>query len=318
MASRLDPRRRARLRRRVLDWYAGAARPLAFRATSDPWAILVSEVMAQQTQAARAAEAWSGFIGRFPTPASLAEAPLAEVLRAWRGLGYNRRAVSLQRTAAAIVRDHGGTVPSDLVALQRLPGIGPYTARAVAGLAFGRRVGAVDTNVLRVLGRAFFDDATPAAASLQVLADELVPPRSPGTWTHALMDVGATLCRPRAPRCRECPIRPDCAWASRHRDSGLTPAPREEAPAGRGIRGSSSAASRARPQRVAFTATSRWLRGRILDRLRDLDDGAWLPFGEGIGGHDPAAVAVALAALARDGLLELRSTNPPAARLPHA
>ncbi|HJW22573.1 MAG TPA: A/G-specific adenine glycosylase [Candidatus Limnocylindrales bacterium] len=284
----------------MLRWYARRGRPLAFRATSDPWAILVSEVMAQQTQAARAAEAWSRFMASYPSPAALASAPLADVLRAWRGLGYNRRAVLLQRAAIAIVRGHRGAVPSDLDALDRLPGVGPYTARAVAALAFGRRVGAVDTNVRRVLTRAFFDDpAGPPAdpASLQALADVLAPPTAPGTWTHALMDVGATVCRIRSPRCAACPLAFACAWAAGRRASVAAGVARRERP---------------------FTTTSRWLRGRILDRLRDLDDGAWLAFGEAIGTHDIAAVAAALESLRRDALVELRGTAPAEARLPHA
>ena len=295
-----DAASRARIRRRVLDWYARTARPLAFRETSDPWAILVSEVMAQQTQAARAAEAWTRFMAAWPTPAALATASPADVLRAWRGLGYNRRAIALQRAARAIVDEHGGQVPADLEALRRLPGIGPYSARAVAALAFGRRVGAVDTNVRRVLGRAFFDEP-PDATALQALADALVPRRRPGLWTHALMDIGATLCRIRSPRCDACPLRTWCAYAATTTGPGATPAPR----------------SRVRSREPAFATSSRWLRGRILDRLRDLGDGAWLTFDEAIGGHDVAAVATALDRLAGEGLLELRGGDgSPAARLP--
>lgn len=283
-----DARARSRIRRRVLDWYARTARPLAFRETSDPWAILVSEVMAQQTQAARAAEAWTRFIGTYPTPGLLAAAPTADVLRAWRGLGYNRRAVALQRAARVIVDEHGGQVPADLQALQRLPGIGPYSARAVAALAFGRRAGAVDTNVRRVLGRAFFDER-PDANGLQELADTLVPRRRPGLWTHAIMDIGATLCRIRAPRCDACPLRSWCAYAG---TPGAPIVARRPAPRAR--------------REPAFAASTRWLRGRILDRLRDLADGRWLAFDDAIGEHDPAAVAVTLRSLAGEGLLELR------------
>jgi A/G-specific adenine glycosylase len=283
----------------VLGWYARTARPLAFRDTSDPWAILVSEVMAQQTQAARAAEAWTGFMAAYPTPAALADASPADVLRAWRGLGYNRRAIALQRAARVIVVEHGGRVPPDLEALRRLPGIGPYSARAVAALAFGRHVGAVDTNVRRVLGRAFFDEP-PAAAELQALADALVPRRRPGLWTHAVMDIGATVCRIRAPRCDACPLRSWCAYAAAPEGSGPRRQPR-----------------RAERHEPAFTSSSRWLRGRILDRLRDLGDGSWLAFGEGIGSHDTAAIAAALRRLAGEGLLELREGgSAPEARLP--
>ncbi|HET9682151.1 MAG TPA: A/G-specific adenine glycosylase [Candidatus Limnocylindrales bacterium] len=308
MASAPDVARIRRVRRRVLGWYATRGRPLAFRATSDPWAILVSEVMAQQTQAARAAEAWSGFMAAYATPSALAQAPVAEVLRAWRGLGYNRRAVSLHRAAAMIVTEHGGRVPRELDALRRLPGVGPYTARAVAALAFGLPVGAVDTNVRRVLGRAFFGAAGPLEvdpAAMQATADQLAPRTRPGAWTHALMDLGATVCVSREPRCDACPIRPSCAWASVHPEVGVTPTRRP------------GASPRSASRRGGFETTSRWLRGRILDRLRDLGDGAWLAFDGPIGVHGLDAVLRALTAMARDGLLELRTANPPEARLPH-
>lgn len=239
----------------------------------------------------------------YPTPAALAAAPPADVLRAWRGLGYNRRAIALQRAAATIVAEHGGEVPSDIAALQRLPGIGPYSARAVAALAFGRRVGAIDTNVRRVLGRAFFDEP-PNPTALQALADELAPRARPGLWTHALMDIGATLCRIRSPRCAACPLRADCRYAASTRHAASR---------------SGAAGTRRSPYGAAnggFPATSRWLRGRILDRLRDLDDGAWLAFDAPIGGHGPASIIVALRAMAIDGLLELHDGAKPEARLP--
>ena len=143
----------------ILDWYAAHGRTLAFRATTDPYAILVSEAMAQQTQAARAGEAWIRFMEAFPTAEALAAATPADVLRAWQGLGYNRRALNLWRAARQIVEVHGGEVPADLRALEALPGVGPYTARAVAAIAFGMPVGAVDTNVRRVLGRMVAGDA---------------------------------------------------------------------------------------------------------------------------------------------------------------
>ena len=141
------------LRDAILAWYGERGRRLPFRATTDPYAILVSEAMAQQTQAARAGEPWVGFMARFPTVGALAAATPADVLRAWQGLGYNRRALNLWRAAGRIVEAFDGQVPRDLAALESLPGVGPYTARAVAAIAFGMPVGAVDTNVRRVLGR---------------------------------------------------------------------------------------------------------------------------------------------------------------------
>src|SRR5262249_10335835 len=147
------------IRESVLGWYRANGRPLAFRRTGDPWAILVSEFMAQQTQASRAAEAWERFVERYSTPATFAAATPADALRAWRGLGSSRRALALRAAAIDIVVRHGGNVPSTVEALDALPGVGPYTARALAALAFGVRVGAVDTNVRRVLSRALFEEA---------------------------------------------------------------------------------------------------------------------------------------------------------------
>jgi A/G-specific adenine glycosylase len=287
----------------VLGWYAVSARPLAFRSTSDPWAILVSEFMAQQTQAARAAEAWTRFLAEFPTPAALAAATPAAALRAWRGLGYNRRALALRATAVIIVAEHDGQVPGELEALRRLPGVGPYTARAIAALAFGRRVGAVDTNVRRVLTRAIGGRDGLEAASVQIVADELVPVDRPGLWTHALMDIGATFCKARTPRCEACPLQPWCRFAS------MADAVTRWPPA--------QAAGRPRATTLPFRSSSRWLRGRILDRLRDTVDGEWVRFDDPIGEHDRLAVVDALLRLARDRLVEIDPSSRPAeARLP--
>jgi len=296
----------------ILAWYAERGRPLAFRRTTDPYAILVSEAMAQQTQAARAAEAWTRFLAEFPTVRALAGATPAAVLRAWRGLGYNRRALALRGAALAIVEEHGGQVPDDLDALRRLPGVGPYTARAVAALAFGRRVGAVDTNVRRVLNRAVggrlgaFTEAV-----LQDVADASVPADRPGHWTHALMDLGATFCKPRAPRCPACPARDWCRAAldgTAELGSPVQAAGRGELPGPR----------RTHVTPAPFVTTSRWLRGRILDRLRDAPSDSWARFEGPLGDHDGAAVQRALLRLAGEGLAERHPTDPALARLPTA
>lgn len=275
-------------REAILAWYAERGRPLAFRRTSDPYAILVSEAMAQQTQAPRAAAYWERFMERFPTVQALAAATPADVLRQWAGLGYDRRAVALWRAARVIVDEHDGRVPATVAELTSLPGVGPYTARAVAALAYGVPVGAVDVNVRRVLGRivAGSPDAL-APAALQTVADAAVPRDGPGRWTHALMDVGATLCRPRRPRCTECPARPWCRAARIGTPSGDGPA----------------RAVRERP--APFASTVRWLRGRILDRLREHDDGVWVELDGGIGEHDHDRVLDAARALASEGLIEV-------------
>jgi A/G-specific adenine glycosylase len=272
----------------ILTWYRRSGRSLPFRGTKDPYAVLVSEAMAQQTQAARAGEAWERFMARFPTVHALAAATPADVLRAWQGLGYNRRALSLQRAARQVVERHNGRVPVDLAALLALPGVGPYTARAVAAIAFGQPTGAVDTNVRRVLGRIVSGAARIPASELQRVADAVVPIGQAADWTHALMDLGATVCRPRRPACEACPAEAWCSFAG-------------------GPRPTAAAASVARPRAapIAFASTSRWLRGRIVDRLRSAPDGAWARIEGPIGQHDEAAVSAALAALADEGLIEL-------------
>jgi A/G-specific adenine glycosylase len=267
----------------VLDWYASNGRDLAFRRTRDPWAILVSEVVAQQTQAARAAAAWTRFMAEFPTPDALAAVSPATVIRAWRGLGYNSRAVRLREAAIRIVEDHDGRVPDSLEELQALPGIGPYTARAVLTFAFDQPIAPLDTNIRRVLDRAL--GPLPASlAARQSAADGLVPNGSAAEWGHALMDLGATICVARSPRCDACPIRPWCVARARQADPWR----------GRG----------ARPA-TPFPATTRWLRGRILDRLRDGPDGAWVRFDEAIGTHAHQAVVAELGRMSADGLLEV-------------
>jgi A/G-specific adenine glycosylase len=289
----------AEMQSAVLDWYAANARDLAFRRTTDPWAILVSEVIAQQTQAARAAEAWTRFIDQFPIPAGLAAASPATVLRAWRGLGYNRRALALRRAAIAIVEDHGGRVPDSLDELVRLPGVGPYTARAVLAIAFNQPVAALDTNIRRVLSRAFIAEPHVPAATFQALADALVPAGRAATWTHALMDVGAAFCRKRDPRCAACPLRAYCTFATQ---------PPSRQP------GSAKPSSNARGA-IRFESTTRWLRGRILDYLRDAPDGHSIAFATAIGTHHRDAIREALEDLAAEGLLEL-DPSATAARFP--
>jgi A/G-specific adenine glycosylase len=215
-------------RARVLAWFASTGRDLPWRATRDPYRVLVAEVLAQQTQAARAAAAWPRFLERFPDERALAAAAPAEVLRAWQGLGYNRRALALRQTALA-VQERGGW-PGTVEELAALPGVGPYTARAVACFALGLRVAPVDTNVARVLARSLAgtdpSELTPAAR--QRLADQALPPEEAWAWSSALMDVGALHCRPR-PRCGGCPLEPTCRWRALG-PAAPPPRPRAQAP----------------------------------------------------------------------------------------
>ena len=200
----------ARVRSSLLAWYASEHRDFPWRHTSDPYAVMVSEVMLQQTQASRIAERFPPFMRRFPTAASLADASDAEVLAAWSGLGYNRRALALRRAATAVTL-HGW--PRSIAALEQLPGIGPYTARAIASLAFGEPIGVVDTNVRRWLVRHFGLSPAARLRELQGLADALAAAgqaADAGPWTHATMEFGAGICTPRNPRCERCPLADGC------------------------------------------------------------------------------------------------------------
>jgi A/G-specific adenine glycosylase len=211
-------------RTRLLRWYGRHQRPLPWRRTRDPYAILVSEVMLQQTQVARVEDYWTRFLRRYPTVVDLAAASADAVERSWEGLGYYARARNLHAAARAVVRDHGGAFPRDPDALVKLPGIGRYTAGAVASIAFDADVGTVDTNVARVLGRAFAVRGAKKSARrtrrLWTLAHALVPRGRAGDWNQALMDLGATICTARAPRCPVCPVARACR--SRARMSSAT------------------------------------------------------------------------------------------------
>jgi A/G-specific adenine glycosylase len=208
----VEPARLAEVRATVLDWFERGERDLPWRATRDPYRILVAEVVAQQTQADRAAAGWARFIETFPDVEALAAASPAEVLRAWQGLGYNRRALALLAAAKAVVASGGW--PGTVDGLRALPGVGPYTARAVACFAFEQDAAPVDTNVARVLARSLMasDPADLGPAARQALADQALPAGSAWAWSSALMDIGAAHCRGR-PRCDGCPLaRAACAW----------------------------------------------------------------------------------------------------------
>jgi A/G-specific adenine glycosylase len=225
---------------------------LPWRRTRDPWAVLVSEVMAQQTQLSRVEPAFRAFLERFPDPVACARAPLGDVLRQWAGLGYNRRARNLHRAAVVVVEVHGGTVPGTLAELLALPGVGPYTARAVLAFAFGRDVGVVDTNAGRVLARAVAGRVL-GRREAQDLADALVPDGEGWACNQALLDVGALVCVSGEPRCASCPLEPWCAWTGAGR-----PAPDPAL----GTAGSST------PQGT-FAGSDRQGRGRLVAALVD-------------------------------------------------
>ena len=192
----------------VLAWGGPRLRDLPWRRTRDPWAVLVSEVMLQQTQVARVVPRWEAFLDRYPTPEACAAAPLGDVLREWQGLGYPRRARNLH--AAATVVAEAGAFPRNLDGLLALPGVGPYTARAVMAFAFELDVAVVDTNIARVYARVAGERLTPKR--VQAAADDALPIGDAWTWNQCLMDLGAVLCRPANPGCEECPLRELCAW----------------------------------------------------------------------------------------------------------
>jgi A/G-specific adenine glycosylase len=241
------------LQETVLVWSATARRDLPWRRTRDPWAILVSELMLQQTQVARVVPKYHAFLVRFPDAAACAAAPSGAVVEAWAGLGYNRRAVNLHRCAVAIVDRHGGRLPDTVDELLALPGIGPYTARAVMAFAFGAPAGVVDTNAARVLARAVTGRRL-TAREAQAVADGLVPPGESWSWNQAVLDLGATICKSRAPRCGTCPVAAAgvCAWVAAGRD-GPDPALGSAGTSGR---------------QSTFAGSDRQGRGRLVDALR--------------------------------------------------
>lgn len=211
MPTKSNPKAARDFRRRLLAWYRKAARDLPWRRTRDPYAVLVSEFMLQQTQVSRVLDFWPRFLRRYPTFARLARARPAAVREAWEGLGYYRRAQNLHRLAKVVVRDMGGRLPDEPAELEKLPGVGPYTAGAVACFAYERPAATVDTNVARVLGRVF---GVHGMKRLIALHHALQPRRGSTAWTfnQAIMELGALVCTARTPRCGECPVRAGCLW----------------------------------------------------------------------------------------------------------
>jgi len=277
--------------RPVLDWYAAHARDLPWRAPgATPWSVLVSEFMLQQTPVSRVLPAYAAWLARWPEPARLAADPAGEAIRQWGRLGYPRRAVRLHAASGVITDRYAGIVPSSVTELRTLPGVGGYTAAAVASFAYGQRHAVLDTNVRRVLTRlvrgvarpAGSGGSAPSAAEVR-LAESLLPsePRVAARWSVAVMELGALVCTATAPRCDQCPVANSCAWLSAGRPAADATAKR---PAQR------------------YTGTDRQCRGAVLAVLRSAHgtvprsrlDAIW---------PDPEQLARALTGLAGDGLI---------------
>ena len=286
----------------VAAWYARNARILPWRGIADPYAILVSEVMLQQTQVERVIPKYHAFLEAFPTLRALADAQPADVIRLWSGMGYNGRAVRLHRLAREVVDNHGGELPRSAAGLRKLPGIGPYTAAAIASFAFDEAVAVLDTNIYRVLSRVVHGTDAPARDALHPLAEKLLPqagsPITHADWHQALMDIGATLCTARQPRCMLCPLRMLCA-AAPHLQAGNDPALAE-------------ASVPYAPRQSRFQGSARYFRGRIVDHLRKQpDEGVEEPALEAVlrdaeatsGAPCPVSLTDLLAALQRDSLI---------------
>ncbi len=237
----------------VVRWYAGQARDLPWRRPgTSPWSVLVSEIMLQQTPVSRVLPAHAEWLARWPTPAALASAAPADAVRQWGRLGYPRRALWLHAAATVIVDEHGGQVPDSVTALAAMPGIGPYTAAAVASFAFGQRHAVLDTNVRRVLARLVRGQELPPrapSAAERSLGQALLPAAADqaARWSVAVMELGALVCTAARPRCESCPVAGPCAW----RRAGHPPGP-------------------ARPGgQPRYEGSDRECRGRLLAVLRD-------------------------------------------------
>jgi A/G-specific adenine glycosylase len=273
----------------ILRWYASHARDLPWRRPdAGPWAVLVSEFMLQQTPVARVLPAYEAWLARWPTPVSLAAAAPADAVRQWGRLGYPRRALRLHAAARIIAEQHGGAIPGSVEALRALPGVGSYTAAAVASFAFGQRHAVLDTNVRRVLARLVGGQSArpaPSPTALEVRLAESLLPAEPGLaprWSVAVMELGALVCTAERPRCASCPVVSTCAWH---------------------LAGSPVDADEVPRRSQSYEGTDRQCRGRLLAVLRDAQEpvpaaqleSAW---------PDAQQRSRALASLVADGLAE--------------
>lgn len=258
----------AKVHTSLLAWYAAEQRDLPWRVTSDPYAILVSEIMLQQTQVDRVLPKYRQFLAAFPTLTDLAAAPTADVISAWVPLGYNTRAVRLQSIARQVISDYDGRIPDTIDELLKLKGIGRYTAGAIACFAYRKHVATVDTNIRRVLHRIFLglEHPDPKANDAQMLelAEQVLPANEAFNWNQALMDLGATICTSNNPQCTSCPLQQSCQAYVEMRQYSLFPS-------GSVLRQLRKVAEKKVPyQAQPFTSSNRYFRGRIVALLRSL------------------------------------------------
>ena len=296
----------------LLAWFERSGREhLPWRVDRAPYRIVVAEFMLQQTQVDRVVPIFEAFVALWPTFEALAAASQADVIRAWKGLGYNSRAVRLHRLARAVCERYGGTLPSGEAELRTLAGIGPYTARAIAAFAFDADVAAVDTNVRRIVHRTQLGLEWPPMATpgeLDAAASELVPHGRGYAFNSAMMDLGATLCTARAPKCLLCPLAASCA-------AGPVD------PAALRARAAAFAPAKSAQEKIAFERTTRFVRGRIVDRLRELAPDAAVSLldlhaalADRVVHHERAEIEAVLERLVREGVVERSGTSVRLAR----
>ncbi len=270
------------MRRLLLLWFRKSGRDLPWRRTSDPYAIVLSEIMLQQTQVDRVIPKYEAFLQELPTFEALAQAKTAQVLRLWSGLGYNRRALNLQRLAQEVVRSGG--FPKDIETMQALPGIGPYTAHAVAAFAFrSKRAAPIDTNIRRVMTRVFGLQKKEARAVVAVV--DLGKGRDSWAWNHALMDLGATKCTAKRPDCSSCPLQEICLSYPCAGDDVVV------------------------PKQKKFLGSDRMYRGRLLKKLHENSILRRNDIGIQIGLHDPERLSRIVDDLVKEGFLVWASSD---------
>ncbi len=265
----------ARVHSKLLHWYITEKRDLPWRSTNDPYAILVSEIMLQQTQVDRVLPKYQQFLETFPTLADLAAASTAQVISSWVPLGYNMRAVRLQSIARQVIAEYGGCIPNTIEELLKLKGVGRYTAGAIACFAYKKQVATVDTNIYRVLHRIFMGLEHPEPKlnnhQMLVLAEQVLPGGKAYNWNQALMDLGATICTSSNPQCMRCPLQEACKTYTEMSQYSLFPS-------GTVLRQLRKVAEKKGTyQAQTFNSTNRYFRGRIIDHLRSLPAGQRIP-----------------------------------------